>query len=290
MIIVKLMGGLGNQMFQYAAGRSLSNRLGLPILMDHSFLETDPKGTYTPRRYELEIFEVKCKTAGSELLKTIPSSPAFQNANFIQKLFKKSNFATFPENGFNYHPEFENLNSPTYLSGFWQSEKYFSAIRTSLLQDFNLKVALSSAASINFEKIRGAEHSVAVHVRRGDYVSSLSANQYHGLPAKDYYLKAINILSSQFPSIHFFFFSDDMNWTEANFNYENFHFIKGLKNYEDLELMKHCHHIITANSSFSWWAAWLNTNEHKIVICPKNWFSNHEINTADLIPNEWQRL
>jgi hypothetical protein len=137
-------------------------------------------------------------------------------------------------------------------------------------------------------------NSVSLHVRRGDYVANLKVAAIHGLCSKEYYASAIKFISKKVERPHFFVFSDDINWVENNFkiNYPCTYINQNFSNesYNDLRLMSLCQHNIIANSSFSWWGAWLNCNSEKIVIAPKKWFANSDKRCDDLIPEKWVRL
>jgi hypothetical protein len=143
-------------------------------------------------------------------------------------------------------------------------------------------------------RIGGEESAVSIHVRRGDYVSDAGTNRFHGTCSVDYYHDAVDRISGFAPASHFFVFSDGIDWAKENLRLRQpvtyVDFNDGEKNYEDLRLMSLCKHHIIANSSFSWWGAWLNPNPDKIVIAPKKWFNDPSINTDDLIPNSWLRL
>jgi hypothetical protein len=136
-------------------------------------------------------------------------------------------------------------------------------------------------------------NSVALHVRRGDYLTNTSAANYHGVCSLLYYQKAIDLLSSQYSNLYFYVFSDDIKWAESNltipfpttFIGHNF----GDQSFQDLRLISRCKHQIIANSSFSWWGAWLNSYENKTVIAPKKWFLNNK-KTESLFPPSWQLL
>lgn len=281
------MGGLGNQMFQYAAGHALSLKLNTEFKLDHSFLEADSKGTYTQRHYELNVFNGLQRRAENEELLNIAKA---RKKNILSAIFKKSNFTIYNEQGFPYNKEIENLSGDIYLNGFWQCEKYFAGMRQTILDDFSLKTPLSKEAVAIKEEINAKPASVSIHFRRGDYVKLESASVFHGTAELDYYRQAIEIIQSKINSPIYYIFSDEIDWVKQNFKIENATYVNGLKSHEDLELMKNCKHNITANSSFSWWGAWLNTNSEKTVIAPQQWFKDISVNTIDLIPSSWHKI
>lgn len=294
MIVTKLIGGLGNQLFQYAAGLSLATKKNTELFIDTAFLNADAEGAYTKRNFELDKFNITEKIADKIILEQFK----FNQPTLIVKLKKiKPNLfkkIIFNEHQFHFYTKFFKLPINTYLNGFWQSENYFNEYRSILLKKFSLKKSLSDTAFVIDKKIKSTS-SVSIHIRRGDFLSLKSANHFHGFLPIDYYKTAIDYINTKINSVTFFIFSDDIEWCKINFDFIlNKQFIDGkalnLTTHEELILMSHCQHNITANSSFSWWGAWLNQNPNKIVIAPKNWFADKTINTNDLIPKSWIRL
>jgi Glycosyl transferase family 11 len=178
------------------------------------------------------------------------------------------------------------------LDGYWQSEKYFIDCSKLIRKDFTFKNELDSY-NLKLKSKIDKTNSVSIHIRRGDYVNNLNTNATHGLCSIDYYIKAVNYITERIESPYFFVFSDDIEWAKKNIML-NFpcQFIShniGSKSYLDMQLMSLCKHNVIANSSFSWWGAWLNSNDNKIVIAPRKWFA---VNTdiCDLIPSNWISL
>ncbi len=294
MIVVKLIGGLGNQLFQYAAGRALANYHKTDLALDTSHLKVISNGAYTQRKFELDKFNINASIAGEEALKNFN----FDQNKFIGRLKKISpglfNRMLFNEHHFNFHSEFLKLPKDTYLNGYWQSERYFNAVRGKLLTEITLKEPFSSH-TLFIDKKLTETNSVSLHVRRGDFVSLESANQFHGCLEVDYYKTALAQIKSKVADPIFFVFSDDLDWCKQNLDFiEKKEFVEGKANggsaREELVLMSRCKHNIIANSSFSWWAAWLNQNKSKTVIAPNNWFADKKINTNDLIPTNWIKI
>ncbi|MBL7921771.1 MAG: alpha-1,2-fucosyltransferase [Bacteroidia bacterium] len=294
MIVVKLIGGLGNQLFQYAAGSALANYHKTDLALDTSHLKLVSHGAYTQRKFELEPFNILASIANEETLKVFN----FNQGRVITRLKKMSpglfNKMIFNEHHFNFHTEFLNLPKDTYLNGYWQSEKYFNSFREKLLTEITLKEPLSAAALL-IDKNIGEVNSVSLHVRRGDFVSLKSANQFHGYLELDYYKAALEQVKNKVPDPVFFIFSDDLDWCKTHLDFiEKKQFVDGKANdittQEELILMSRCKHTIIANSSFSWWGAWLNQNKSKKIIAPKNWFADKKINTNDLIPADWIKI
>ena len=271
MIITKLIGGLGNQMFQYACGSSLADRFNAELKLDITGYETQVK-LITPRQYELGEFN-------------ITENFATQEEIISKKLFKEKHF--------HFDSEVLNLPDETYLNGYWQCEKYFKNIEKALRKEFTLKFSPDAKNIAFLEQIKTV-NSVGLHVRRGDYANNEKTNSFHGLCSLDYYKQAIDYISENTKNPHFFLFSDDIDWVKENL-ISNYPMTmvdcnNSLQGHFDLSLMKNCKHNIIANSSLSWWGAWLNENSNKIVIAPKKWFNDIEINTDDLIPDRWIRL
>lgn len=294
MIVVKLMGGLGNQMFQYAAGRSLANTHHTELLIDLSFLKADANGAYTQRRLELDAFNTELKVVQESDLKKFNIDGANKLKRVLQRSFPKAYTHLYvAENTFQYQPGFKHYPATTYLNGFWQSELYFKSIRTILLKEFTPKDLPTVENSEWLNRIRNSE-SVSLHIRRGDYISNKNASAHHGSCDLPYYYRALEAIRSVHPTLEVFVFSDDLAWCQQNLELkEKVYFVDANQTahpHYDLVLMNHCKHNIIANSSFSWWGAWLNQNPDKMVVAPVNWFADKTINTVDLIPAEWTRL
>lgn len=294
MIVVKLIGGLGNQMFQYAAGRYLAYLHQTDLFVDVSHLNKDSNGAYTQRRFELDVWNVELKVAHENDVKRFKIHNSTKISRVLQRtlpiLFSNLYAA---ESGAAYQKQFLNYPKNTYLDGFWQSERYFMPIREKLLREFTPKISLNSDNSGWFEKIRNSK-SVSIHVRRGDYVSHKTANAHHGVCSIAYYERAISLILEKHKDVELYVFSDDLDWCKENLKFNmKIHFVDSNQKenlHLDMVLMSQCKHNIIANSSFSWWAAWLNQHPDKIVIAPEKWFNDSSFNTHDLIPHEWIRL
>lgn len=286
MIIVKLIGGLGNQLFQYAAARSLSIYHTVPLKLDITALQNSKD-----RKFELSYFNIANPIASqSEII-------VFKKQNVISKLCDKIlkpryKRKIYIEPHFHFDKFFYQASSNTYLQGYWQSEKYFLLYKDIIVQDLTIKASYTEHLKEKAREIQ-LQNSVAIHIRRGDY-NQPKLQEYHGLLEASYYNNAIDYLLSLIPDIKIYFFSDDPIWVKSNIQIQsNSEFISGTltKNHiEDFYLMSQCKHNIIANSSFSWWAAWLNNNPNKIVIAPKKWFNKAKHNTSDLIPDTWIRF
>jgi len=290
MIIVKLMGGLGNQMFQYAAGCCLAHLHKTELKLDLSYLEADPANKYTKRHYALDVFNIHASMATEKDIK--PFLPLYRNKyhSTLQRklpiLFSK---IVANESGHAFMKEFYSFPKNTYLNGFWQSELYFQPIKEILLNDFSIKQEPDAANLALSEKMKST-NAVSLHIRRGDYVENKQANQFHGTCSLAYYHQAISYIKTVCESAHLFVFSDDVTWAKSNLNSVlpvTYVDINASKPQFDIWLMSLCKHNIIANSSFSWWGAWLNQHPNKLVIAPTQWFAGTEAQSHNIYPQKW---
>ncbi|MEW6386379.1 MAG: alpha-1,2-fucosyltransferase [Thermodesulfobacteriota bacterium] len=288
MIVVRLLGGLGNQMFQYALGRRLAIKNGVSLKMDIGTLGVELPGG-TTRNYGLHAFNIKAHLASPEEIVFRPS----QADDGVSQTGNRTGLKSFSERQFNFDPEILNLPDHVYLQGFWQTEKYFKPIEEVIRKDFRVKIPPSEANKRMIDIITG-KNSVSLHIRRGDYVWDEKTQQIHGNCSLDYYARAVKLMGEKHRDMHLFVFSDDMGWAKNNFRSDYPLTLVDINddshNYEDLRLMSLCQHQIIANSSFSWWGAWLNRNPDKLVIAPRQWFAHTGFNTCDLIPDDWLKI
>lgn len=292
MIIVKIKGGLGNQLFQYAAGKSLAEKYNVALKLDLSHIKADPKGAYTKRELELNDFNVVYTEATEEEVKPYISIASNKYLRVLCRkfpaLFKK---AYITESGNLFHANFNSYKDNTYLDGFWQSEKYFSAIRPQLLKELTIREVLPEALNVYLQQIKNS-NSVSLHVRRGDYVNNQTVNSFHGTMDLSYYENALNSIKAKYSVDKLFIFSDDIVWCKQNMKFSIdtifVEFESAVAGSMEMMLMSNCKHNIIANSSFSWWAAWLNQNNEKMVVAPKKWFIN--IDNPDIYPQTWIKL
>lgn len=293
MIIVRLKSGLSNQLFQYAFGRALAEKTGQPLFFDNTYFEEVKRDTI--RLYELSKFKVEANCSIAPLLKY-----RYIKNKFLRKIMPIFGMSEpvrfFNETHFYYDEQVIHKcgSGINYYDGYWQSPRYFNAIRPILLEELRLKSSLSPFSLALSEVIRG-ENAVFVHVRRGDYAQNKKISNIHGLCTLEYYQQAVEFLLKEGKDVKFYVFSDDMAWTKANLKIDAkyVHYVEHTSdatNHEDLYLMSICKHHIIANSSFSWWGAWLNEYPSKRVVAPKEWFADASINTNDLIPAEWIRI
>jgi len=294
MIIVSLFGGLGNQMFQYACGKAIATKLDVELKLDISHvIDRTARKNFTYREYELGVFNIKEEIATIEEVRQF--IPNLWNSNeFIKQIYKLKRLfkghSLFREKlKFTYNKEVELVKDNTYLYGYFQTQKYFESFRNELLQIFRLKNEIDTSNQNLISRME-SENSVSIHVRRGDYNNS----PFELLDIHEYYLKAIKLIQEHVESASFYIFTNDYLWTEENFSFIDIqkHIINinnESQSFLDMILMSNCKHNICANSSFSWWGAWLNNNPDKMVIAPKMWFKKTEgiKSTYDLIPLDW---
>lgn len=280
MLIAKLKGGVGNQLFQYAAARGISVENNIECVLDLSVYEVK-SAKETPREYALTFFNI----APTRILTSGERNFVIRLYAFINKLINK----ICGEHLYYKIPFFKNK----YLDGYWQSEKYFTRIEETIRREFVLKNPLSVSAEVMKQKIAQATNAISLHIRRGDYVHDAVTNQFHGVCSPEYYTRALEHISDVVGSLHVFIFSDDIAWVKENLKIEHpFTCVSGkdVADYEELVLMSMCKHHIIANSSFSWWGAWLNPSREKIVVAPKQWFVDKNANDTNIIPESWIRM
>lgn len=293
MIIVKLKGGIGNQMFQYAAGRRLAIKHKTFLKLDLTFLEDrSPQENFTYRTYELDVFNIQCNiTSQTEINRFFLIG--INIFNYFKRKLKIINVIT--ESNLDSYEDLKSVPDNSYLDGYWQSENFFKDIKEIIRSDFTPKLE-TTAVNQELAKQISSCNSVSLHIRRGDYISNTHINKFHGVLKLEYYQKAVETIVDSIKNPQFFIFSDDPNWANGHLNLDfPITYIThnvAEKSFEDIRLMSLCKHNIIANSSFSWWGAWLNENPEKIIIAPERWFADVEKNkeAKDLIPEIWLRL
>lgn len=287
MIAVELTGGLGNQMFQYATGRSIAIHGQTQLKIDLSWFKNPD--AFSRRTYELGCFKIQADLFEPQSLG--PKRVWFRRS---RNELRYGDLKLINEPHFQFYPDLLKASDNVYLKGYWQSEKYFEQAKPQIYRDFQFKSSPSFANKSMLDKIGNSQNPVSLHIRRGDYVADKKTNEFHGTASLEYYDRAIEHISKNIQTPTFFVFSDDPKWCRQNLKL-NFPttFVDHnppTSGYEDMRLMSTCKHHILANSSFSWWGAWLNKSGSKIVIAPKKWFQDPTINTKDLIPKKWVRL
>lgn len=292
MIVSAILGGIGNQMFQYSAGRALALSRNEQLLVDLNGFD----GYGLHQGYELQrVFELEVKSAEREQIKEVLG---WRSNSVLLKVLKRRVFANLRgrhlaiEPHFNFWPELASMGSPLYMMGYWQSARYIGMYEGQIREDFRFRHPLRGRnAELASAMANGV--SVSLHIRRGDYVTHKATTKIMELCSMEYYREAVKHMVSHLQDPVFFVFSDEIEWAKQSLDfYPNFVFVEqntGLESYRDMQLMSSCQHHIIANSSFSWWGAWLNPNPDKLVIAPRRWFRNG-MDDSDLIPTQWIRL
>ncbi|MEM1318948.1 MAG: alpha-1,2-fucosyltransferase [Bacteroidota bacterium] len=292
MITVRLKGGMGNQMFQYAFGRQLATQLSTDLQLDLTALLDRNRGKdFVYRNYDLDIFHVQPRFAlNPEMLRSFYKIKSSLVTKFCRKLVERGHKVIKEPH---FHVDQQLLDQPqnnALYDGWWQSGKYFEGVADTIRQEFQFKHPLLPASESLMQQIKGS-NAVCLNVRRTDFLKVDNLNTTN----KDYFIKAAKYISERVESPHFFIFSDDIAWCEGNLELDQpttfvHHDVKGIKFGNYMRLMKACKHFIIPNSSFAWWAVWLNEYSDKIVIAPKNWFNDPQFDTSDLVPEDWVRM
>ncbi len=279
MIIVEVTGGLGNQMFQYALCRKLQS-LGKEVKLDLSFYRTKQ----ILRRFELyDVFRVPFETASKREiyhLKGYTSNASRLERVVTTRLHRETHvYSEDLDAGFQSAVlEMDDV----YLSGYWQNELYFKDIRKKILEDFRFSEMLTKQYPELLQEM-WSENSVSIHIRRGDYLDPVNSRLYSGICTIDYYQRSIQYMQENLQNPKFYFFTDDPQWVKQNLYKDGMTIVEHQKedpDYVDMFLMSQCKAHIIANSTFSWWGAWLDSKEGRIVISPTKWLNNHEVQNA----------
>lgn len=272
-------------------GVSLSLYHQAPLLLDIRDCVRSHNG------FELEqVFSFPVQLAQPEDVRDVlgwqsTSSFRYIMAKPVLKFLRNRRFVLEPH--FHYWPDIRHVTLPCYFKGYWQSARYFKDGDQTIRDLFAFRPFLSDR-NHEIARTMGAVNSVSLHVRRGDYADNFMNLLKHGLCPLNYYEAAIQYITKHVKNPLFFIFSDDIDWVRENLKVKSdIHFIdhnRGMESYNDMRLMSLCKHHIIANSSFSWWSAWLNPDKEKIVIAPQRWFANYPVRTSDLIPRRWVQL
>lgn len=284
-VISRLHGGLGNQLFQYAVGRAVALRTGAELLLDARLL-----ADANPFQYDLGHFQIEARVAAENEL---PPAKDRKIAYGLWRLFGRSpRFVR--ERGLAYNERIATITADCYLHGYFQSQRYFADIAPTLWSDLKFKQPITGENARMAERI-GNGPSVSMHIRRGDYITNAKAQAAHGSTDLGYYERALAEIRSrtgQDPVVYLF--SNDPQWVRENMQLDAelvpVAINDGRTAHEDLRLMSLCDHNIIANSTFSWWGAWLNPSHTKIVVAPERWFASHKLSNPDITPPGWLRL
>lgn len=286
MVIVRIVGGLGNQMFCYAFAKALENK-GFDVKIDVSTYES----------YKLHGGLQLDKFCTDLEYSNVSENNLFYKCNVFSKILKRLNIEwskVTKEKKLMFDVAMLRPEDHSYIEGYFQSEKYFMGVKDTLLNQFKLLNEYSDYFFKIENKILTSKNSCSVHIRRGDFLQSKNAS-VHGFCSLDYYKRALEHLENEVGELSCFVFSDDIEWCKQNLILDNATFIESAEKrlpHEDMLLMSRCHHNIIANSTFSWWGAWLNQYESKRVVAPKRWFADEglESQSKDIVCESWIRL
>jgi hypothetical protein len=292
-IIAQLQGGLGNQLFQYATARALAQKHQSTVLLDQGWFNKLHKDV-THRELLLAHLNINTNLISTKSITKKPGSIR----KILQKICPINPYIYVEKSHYKFDPYL--VLSPTfksqnlYLMGYWQSYRYFESIKKILQLEVRPKSPLDEHYQHYLNQIQ-FHNSAMVHVRRGDYINLASAAKVHGFIGLEYYQQGMAKLLDKNSEIHFFVFSDDLDWAKENLPHQDkITFIKSLEKsdavIQELELMTHCQNHLIANSSLSWWAAWLAKSSNNTVICPSRWTNDISVNWDDLLPAHWERI
>lgn len=284
-VVAHIYGGLGNQMFQYACGRALALRNGADFQIDDREFTAGPG-----QLFSLHHFNIVRQSGAAG---TLPPTKKERVRYLIWRYFKGTPKFT-REKGTAFDPDILKLKGDICLHGYWQSERYFEDFSDRIRDELTIITSPDEKNRRVLEEIQNCQ-AVSVHVRRGDYVSNPKARAYHGLCGPEYYQAAARFIAGKLACDPvFYIFSDEPDWARAHLELPFETRIPGHNdsehNYEDMRLMAACRHHIIANSSFSWWGAWLNPSPDKIVIAPAQWVANAASENPHITPESWLRM
>lgn len=297
MIYVRLLGGLGNQMFQYALGRHLALKNNTELVLDTTYFDQTPKNKkhFVKRNYDLDIFNIKARTLSPLEAVQLPSrhlNTMHKIKHRIKKILslydRLDNCRVLTEKTpFSFDEKVMASQKNAYLIGFWQNEKYFKDIEELVKADFTNDNTHTESVAMLAREISNS-NSVCLNVRRGDFVNNLA----HGFVGMEYISKAVRYILQTVTVDKIYVFSDEVDWCAKNLRLDVPHQIvshdyAGAKFSSYLGLMTRCKHFIIPNSTFGWWAAWLSSSREKIVVAPKRWVNVPGLDAADIIPRGW---
>tara|TARA_B110000027_G_C16106119_1_gene295374 strand:- start:600 stop:1466 length:867 start_codon:yes stop_codon:yes gene_type:complete len=273
-----LNGGLGNQLFQYSLGLYFQKKKNFTIKYEKSFFnkKTDVPVVRIDKVFDIKLDEIKKKNLDLRIKFFINRFTIYFFQTFSKKTLER--FGIFIEKNTVYDNRILNAEKFLYFSGYFQSENYFKKIRKLIINKIKLKKKINKSNTLLLNKIRKTS-SVAIHVRRNDYIKKPHLKKIYNICNKNYYMNAIRIVEKKIKNPKFFIFSDDILWVKKHFSYKkNIHIIESNQNEKDhvydFELIKNCKHFVISNSSFSWWSCWLGSSNKSIVISPKKWFKD----------------
>lgn len=286
MIIVKIIGGLGNQMFQYAYAKALQVK-GYDVKIDISAFDTYK----LHGGYQLDKYNIDLKAS------TKKENNKFYKNDILSKVFRRLGYDSsniIGENSLLFDGNLLDIEEDNYVSGYFQTELYFKNLRETLYKEFIVRDKYSFYTKEMAENILNQLTSCSIHVRRGDFINNTNIT-IHGSCDLSYYIQAVDFMNLEYGNLQYFVFSDDITWVKENLKIEDAKYIQSEEirlPHEDIYLMSLCSHNIIANSSFSWWGAWLNQNSQKMVIAPKRWFMDEKLfqESADIVCENWKKI
>jgi hypothetical protein len=299
MVLVRLQGGLGNQMFQYAAGLRLAITRRTELKLDLAgLLDRRVPQAGAVRDYDLHLFKIREEVATPREVRSFLRIGNPGSRTILERLEDKFvRRCLFHEQTLNFDPQVLQLSGKTYLDGYFQNENYFADIESIIRERFRFPISIDELPEHTktlAARIRTMD-SVCIHVRRGDYVSNPAAFEFHGTCGPEYYATSAAWVAGKIVAPTFFIFSDDLEWCRANLQLPDaFIFVgpeyDGPKFFHKFWLMSQCKHFVISNSSFGWWAAWLATNAGKLVARPSAWFKSPDVRDVDICPPSWMRI
>jgi hypothetical protein len=277
-------------MFQYACARRIASTRQVTLKLDLTGF-----ASYDLRRYALDVFQISAEIASGAEVRRFRRRALLETRapRWLRSMLPNGRHTVVRERSFEFDADALDIEGSLLLEGYWQSEKYFAEVADLIREEFMLRRPLDPR-NVALAALIGEVNAVSVHVRRGDYVTNPRTHQVHGVCSMEYYERAVRTIAERERHSHLFVFSDDPKWTKEHLRFP-FPTVyvegnEGEKHCDDLRLMSLCRHNIIANSSFSWWGAWLNRNPGKTVVAPAKWFNVDGMNTRDLLPETWLRL
>ena len=287
MIVVKIKGGLGNQMFQYAAGRALALKTGLPLVLDQRHYRREREHGYGLKAFKLADVPLSEKRL-PPLLRDRPL------AYWVWRLVGREP-KLLRQKGVGFDPNIAAVCGPAWIDGYFQSEQFFAAQAATIRAELSPISPLDAENARWLAEIKAEPRAVSLHVRRGDYVQNSKVTARHGICTPNYYAHALDHVAQKMGADPIIYaFSDDPAWVRENLKLpveiRTVGHNDSSRNVEDLRLMNACRHHIIANSSFSWWGAWLNPNADKIVTAPAQWFADPAYANPDILADSWTAI
>ncbi len=286
MIVSRIQGGLGNQMFQYAFGLYLAERNATELFLECASVDRDPL-----RHFALDCWSIDAPLVSDSVLRLLPHR--YKGKGWLNLLRGKFPLRRVREKPFGFHAKYLTVGDHVFLDGYWQSEQFFPQFRERLQAVFQPSRPVCGQSTTIAHRIEKVP-AVSLHIRRGDYVQNQATFKTHGVCPLEYYHSCVADLLARHEKIELFVFSDDPAWCRGNLQLKCPTVYVDHNNanaaHEDLWLMTRCRHHIVANSSFSWWGAWLRLNETGTVYAPERWFSNTKFDASAIVPSTWRKM